>query len=310
MDPVNPWDPNDDLLSILQRNFLIHYRGNRSPFGVWLHPAFLMGDPQRVDAVNRFVEWTMRNFTLGSVWYTTGSEVIDFMRRPAPIGAYQPSAGCTPRAVAARETVCDGLDDNGNGLVDEGLVTLCSYPTASFRMCGECPAQVPTFLAPQPPGAASPGSVARVANGASATQCAPIAGGCRGGVWNAAMCACECARVTWSADAATRLGGGFCADSSGLCTVARVPVSGAALFEALQQNSTFIAATSFYDIVRSSLFAPGFQKFLLPASVAQSLVPALPSALAWSDAAWLCPAQAPAWLRESGTLLHWACKLR
>lgn len=48
-------DPVGSFYDILVQSFNFHYKGNRSPFGIWLHPAFLMADPVRISDLNRYI---------------------------------------------------------------------------------------------------------------------------------------------------------------------------------------------------------------------------------------------------------------
>ncbi len=130
------------------------------------------------------------------------------------------------RQLAAKETICDGLDDDGNGIVDEGLVLSCSYPFGNFNLCKSiakgCPTTIPTFANPFPTIVSTGGRVQ------GALQCLPpaVAPNDRGtstlgpyvftpfcgagGVWNANECACECAR--FFTDSVNQTTAGFCGD--------------------------------------------------------------------------------------------------
>ena len=48
------------------------------------------------------------------------------------------------------ETICDGLDDDGDGVIDNNMVSVCGYPLGSFSICGACPVDIPSFAAPSP----------------------------------------------------------------------------------------------------------------------------------------------------------------
>lgn len=46
--------------------------------------------------------------------------------------------------------MCDGRDDDGDGLIDNGLVRKCVYPLGTVFLCGQCPLTIPTFDVPSP----------------------------------------------------------------------------------------------------------------------------------------------------------------
>ena len=48
------------------------------------------------------------------------------------------------------ETICDGLDDDGDGIIDNKLVSRCGYEEGLFSICGACPVAIPSFTAPSP----------------------------------------------------------------------------------------------------------------------------------------------------------------
>ena len=205
----------------LVNNFNAHYTGNRAPYGIWLHPAFLMGDPTRVEDLNRFISYANAQ---QDVHFVTVTEALAWMQDPVKAASYAP-ASCLPvqpcsvlcttemnschdqylliyvwqRTLQVSETLCDGLDDNGNGLIDEGLVTLCAYPSGTFHVCGACPTTIPTFSQPFPAKSTVPVQTTREAFQCLSPPTAetnPVTQGpfpystyCgAGGFWNAATC--------------------------------------------------------------------------------------------------------------------------
>jgi len=70
MDPIVP-----DILGLLKDNFLAHYNGNRSPMGIWLHPAWI-AYPNHTEILNEFIEWTLH---IDNVWFITGKQLIQYM---------------------------------------------------------------------------------------------------------------------------------------------------------------------------------------------------------------------------------------
>lgn len=342
MDPTNAYNTNETLFAILKRNFLFHYEGNRAPFGLWFHAGFLLGDAERVDAINAFIDFAQSTTVPGSVWFVTGSEVVQFMQQPQNASTYQPPGCATTRELQRTETVCDGVDDDGNGLIDEGVARFCSYNDGSFFKCGQvccvCATKasrfcfrfnhVPLFVSvsyarggpftlslgpdlhQQCPSAkptfAEPAPQLRVPQVAVGStlpyQCAPPLAGCSGGVWSAQVCACECAVAI-----AGGTDGGFCADVSGACTVPRVAISGRAFEHAMLANATRMP--SWHALAQTSLAVPSFASFPRTLLRDAALVPPpLPSHVRADDVLWLCAQHAPAFLHSMSMVASEAAK--
>ncbi|KAG1088860.1 hypothetical protein G6F42_020146 [Rhizopus arrhizus] len=59
--------------------------------------------------------------------------------------------------VIAKE-ICNGLDDDNNANVDDGLLNSCNFGTTTFNTCFNCPSTAPTLDTPKPATAAQNGS--------------------------------------------------------------------------------------------------------------------------------------------------------
>lgn len=59
----------DKLQDYYYNNFMAHYNGNRSPFGIWLHPSWLIAKPERVEWLNSFLAQIL---SLPDVWVVSG----------------------------------------------------------------------------------------------------------------------------------------------------------------------------------------------------------------------------------------------
>jgi len=94
--PVGTMDPalsTPDLEKYYKANFLANYNGNRAPFGIWLHPAYLIGDATRVTWLNNFIEEVL---ALDDVWVVSGADVISYMKAPVAKGSKAPPFSCPP----------------------------------------------------------------------------------------------------------------------------------------------------------------------------------------------------------------------
>ncbi|HTL47100.1 MAG TPA: polysaccharide deacetylase family protein [Verrucomicrobiae bacterium] len=130
---MDPAGTKDEIAGTLKQNFMDHYEGNRAPFGVYLHGAWLK-DPGHAAALEEFLEDALSR---ENVWFATMAQVVAFMRGPVPAAEAGKFFSC-PAPEPEPET-CDGRDNDGNGETDEGLVHECRYPEGRFRTCAPCP---------------------------------------------------------------------------------------------------------------------------------------------------------------------------
>lgn len=134
----------------LRASFDKHYTTTRSPLIVALHLANM--DSSMLAALQDFFAYAAAQ---PNVYYATMTEVLNWVANPkaAPtISAAGGMPGClaykqtmASHVTRATETICDGLDDDGDGEVDEGLTSECAFPDTalgwiSFDSCTPCPA--------------------------------------------------------------------------------------------------------------------------------------------------------------------------
>ncbi|KAI9159546.1 hypothetical protein H9P43_008886 [Blastocladiella emersonii ATCC 22665] len=209
-----PWamDPavsTAEFASMLRAAFQDHYSGNRAPFGVYLHANYLLADPQRIAVVNEFLTEIMAH---PDVRFVTNTQLLAWLRNPVPLAAMDPTCPAGPTGASSTPEVCDGIDNNGNGVADEGLTKSCQFGAVTFATCKSCPVRAPTVNEPVPPLANDASAASAAANG-----CQPPLGGCVYGSFNAASCLCEC---TGSDDPN---GAGACRNTLGACSTLRAP---------------------------------------------------------------------------------------
>jgi hypothetical protein len=151
MDPVI--GDYDATLALFKKNFLdFHYNGNRTPFGLWLHTAWFIADTTRVKLINEFIDWTF-TVTNNQVYYVTPTQLIEWMKNPVGLDEIKnsPIFGCdNPKKFSGVETVCDGIDNNGDGKVDERLTLQCDVGGYNFHTCFQCPVSCPQADNPVP----------------------------------------------------------------------------------------------------------------------------------------------------------------
>ncbi|KNE72523.1 hypothetical protein AMAG_16567 [Allomyces macrogynus ATCC 38327] len=190
-----------NLTDLLERSFDLHYNGSRAPFGLYLHAGWLLGDPTRSDTVRAFLDKAQKR---GNVYVVSNAQMLAWLRNPQPITS-STSAGLTCPGLTTRGAeVCDGLDNDGNGVADDGVLRTCNFPDAVFGTCAAgCPVRVPSATEPVPP-LTDPGT----------GKCMVPTGTCANGTWDEAKCLCLCS--------GTVDGAGWCRDALGSCSVAKV----------------------------------------------------------------------------------------
>jgi hypothetical protein len=119
------------LLDLLKANFDRHYNGNRAPFGVYLHGAWLLGDTARVQVLVDFLAYVASK---SNVFFATPRRIVNWMKNPVPASqvAATPDFQC-PAAVPTASETCDGLDNDKNGVIDDNLLRSCGFTTV--RAC-------------------------------------------------------------------------------------------------------------------------------------------------------------------------------
>ncbi|CAG8545704.1 6866_t:CDS:2 [Paraglomus occultum] len=152
MDPMLSGDPQV-VEKWLVSNFDRHIQNKKAPFGLYLHAAQLVPQPDRPDPgpqitqYNRFLEYALSQ---PNVYAVTYSQVLAWMKNPVPVSQLKnhPAFKCDVPKLGTE--ICNGLDDNGNGNIDEGLKQQCNLPTASFSTCYNCPNDIPSPGNPTP----------------------------------------------------------------------------------------------------------------------------------------------------------------
>jgi peptidoglycan/xylan/chitin deacetylase (PgdA/CDA1 family) len=87
MDPPDSWTSND-LSALWKTNFLLHYQGNRAPYGIYLHATTTnqwlsnTNYPWRNEALNGFMEWAR---AYSNVWFLSVHDLADFMENPVSV---------------------------------------------------------------------------------------------------------------------------------------------------------------------------------------------------------------------------------
>ncbi|KAI9093754.1 hypothetical protein DFS34DRAFT_256812 [Phlyctochytrium arcticum] len=157
MDPIiNPQLNDYDIaLANLKATFQAHYK-TKLPFGLYQHLAQLVAwgpevQIKKVQLLKDFVAWTRTEFK--DVWYVTNQQLISWITKPVPVDQMLNAFPCrAPATDPSNPEICDGIDNNGDGQIDNGLVDQCQITMdASFPSCFGCPSLVPNITQPVPP---------------------------------------------------------------------------------------------------------------------------------------------------------------
>ncbi|KAL7324530.1 hypothetical protein PS15p_209711 [Mucor circinelloides] len=142
-----------DVKQWSQAAFDKHYNGNRQPFGIYVHPTHLTtfaGLPDPKDMYNGVIEFIQSISQQPNVWFVTNQQLLQYMKNPvkaSELGA-QDYMQCKQPVIP--KEICNGLDDDHNGSIDDGLVNSCNFGTTSMKTCFNCPGSAPTLSNPTP----------------------------------------------------------------------------------------------------------------------------------------------------------------
>ncbi|KAJ3041107.1 hypothetical protein HK097_002377, partial [Rhizophlyctis rosea] len=157
MDPIiNPQlNDYDKALDNLKKTFDVHYE-KKLPMGLYQHISQLVawvafGDDKRKkqDLLTAFFAYTQQK---SDVYFVTNQQLLAWIKKPVPTDQMSTFLPCIlPATDKSNKEICDGIDNNGDGAVDEGLVLSCQItPTSNTRSCFGCPAVNPNVSNPVP----------------------------------------------------------------------------------------------------------------------------------------------------------------
>ncbi|KAI8637392.1 hypothetical protein BD408DRAFT_424593 [Parasitella parasitica] len=138
-----------------------HYNGGRQPFGIYVHPTHLTGYPGLPDPAPKLDGLVSLIKTLSEkpdVWFVTNQQLLQWMKNPVKASELgkQDYMRCEQPVIA--KEICNGLDDDNNVNVDDGLLNSCNFGTTTFNTCFNCPSTAPTLDTPKPATAAQNGT--------------------------------------------------------------------------------------------------------------------------------------------------------
>ncbi|GAA5814133.1 hypothetical protein MFLAVUS_007624 [Mucor flavus] len=175
-----------DVTSWSETNFARHYNGNRSPFGIYVHPTHLTNYPGLADMSSQkaaVVSFIQSLASKPDVWFVTNEQLLQWMQNPVPVSqlASQPYMQCTLPNIG--KEICNGLEtiSIASNVVSGSLLNNCNFNAASWGTCFNCPATEPTLDNPTPNNAVAdtdPKFRHAVPNNCDSLWWDPIAGQC------------------------------------------------------------------------------------------------------------------------------------
>ncbi|KAG0746336.1 hypothetical protein G6F57_000077 [Rhizopus arrhizus] len=130
-----------------------HYNGNRQPFGIYVHPTHLttypgLADPK--DMYNGVISFIQSIAAKPDVWFVTNQQLLQWMKNPVKASELGSQDYMQCKQPVISKEICNGLDDDHNGVIDDNLVNSCNFGTTSTKTCFNCPSTAPTLSNPTP----------------------------------------------------------------------------------------------------------------------------------------------------------------
>ena len=151
----------DAVKGWLQSNFQRHATQGKTPFGVYLHPAHLYqapgapatpGVPDPAESIKMYQDFFDWALAQPDTWFVTSQQLLEWMKNPVPADQLKDFAPFSCQVPKVGKEICNGLDDNGDGTIDEGLIETCNFGNTTWRTCYGCPSADPSLTDPVPKG--------------------------------------------------------------------------------------------------------------------------------------------------------------
>ncbi|CAO3696457.1 unnamed protein product [Rhizopus stolonifer] len=130
-----------------------HYNGNRQPFGVYVHPTHLTSYPSLPDPKDQYngvISFLQSVASKPDVWFVTNQQLLQWMKNPVKSSELGKQDYMQCKQPVLPKEICNGLDDDHNGMVDDSLVNSCNFGLSSTKTCFNCPGSPPSLDNPTP----------------------------------------------------------------------------------------------------------------------------------------------------------------
>lgn len=149
---MDPEYDNGNLMTLLKDNFNFRYNGNRQPLAIAVHAVHCNEPEAKVKVFRDFIKWCIGQ---KDVYFVTYSQLIEYMKNPVKASELSghPAISCSKfNTYKVKDTteICDGIDNTGDGNIDEGLVESCGIGNSYFSTCFGCPTTEPSIDNPTP----------------------------------------------------------------------------------------------------------------------------------------------------------------
>eukprot|EP01083_Nonionella_stella_P090979 254296_1 len=129
------------LLRAFKQTFALHYATSHAPLELSFHGNWFANSDNR-RALNDFISWATNQ---PDTWFVTCRQLVEWMQTPVSVEDMNAFPPVQYSKLQPGEEINDGLDNNGDGQVDEGFVRFCEYAGGSFHTTAlECPTEYPT----------------------------------------------------------------------------------------------------------------------------------------------------------------------
>ncbi|KAI8343611.1 hypothetical protein BC941DRAFT_465778 [Chlamydoabsidia padenii] len=130
-----------------------HYNGGRQPFGIYVHPTHLSSYPGLPDPkplLDSVVNLIKTVSEMKDVWVVSNEQLLYWMKNPVKASELgnQPYMKCDKPVIP--NEICNGLDDDNSGGIDDSLLNNCNFGTSNFKTCFNCPSVAPSLSSPTP----------------------------------------------------------------------------------------------------------------------------------------------------------------
>lgn len=92
------------------------------------------------------------------VWFVTNQQLLQWMKNPVKASELGKQDYMQCKQPVIPKEICNGLDDDHNGVIDDNLINSCNFGQSSTKTCFNCPGSAPTLDNPTPASTAQNGT--------------------------------------------------------------------------------------------------------------------------------------------------------
>lgn len=131
-----PEDDEELMFQWMKTNFDRHYKGNRAPFGVFIHAAWFLIRESHWPAYKRLVEYMNSK---PDVYLVSVSQAVDYTRNPRPVSNEQVDVGSPETEPELEsETEVPAVDDQEQSIGGGGAVPFVRATKRDTQIMDSC----------------------------------------------------------------------------------------------------------------------------------------------------------------------------